>query len=170
MAGITQNTQLQYYTYNPPPPHTHTHTHTHTPQDINTQVPVSLSACIYEELIQWYIFSYYCTGLHKYCIVNVKDCNTYLYIFLSESFDPDTVPLKWDLHNCFNVILCFTKTRLIMPTRLMLMNTCLSASICSRSWWRRITLFALTISTMASSCCWVNRRCRPPPEGLLVIL
>ncbi len=25
------------------------------------------------------------------------DCNTYLYIFLSESFDPDTVPLKWDL-------------------------------------------------------------------------
>ncbi len=40
---------------------------------------------------------HYCTGLHKYCIVNVKDCNTYLYIFLSKSFDPDTVPLKWDL-------------------------------------------------------------------------
>ncbi len=97
MAGITQNTQLQYYTYTPPPPPTHTHTCTHTPQRVNTRVPVSLSACIYEELTQWYIFSYYCTGLHKYCIVNVKDCNTYLYIFLSKTFDPDTVPLKWDL-------------------------------------------------------------------------
>ncbi len=86
MAGITQNTQLQYYTYRTTPP-----------QHTNTQVPVSLSACIYVVLIQWHIFRYYCTGLHKYCIVNVKDCYTYLYIFLSKSFDPDTVPLKWDL-------------------------------------------------------------------------
>ncbi len=66
MAGITQNTQLQYY----------------TPTHSNTQVPVSISACIYEVLIQWYIFSYYFTGLHKYCIVNVKDCNTSLYILV----------------------------------------------------------------------------------------
>ncbi len=89
MAGITQNTQLQYYTYRTP--------HTPPPQHTNIQVPVSLSACLYVVLIQWYIFSYYCTGLHKYCIVNVKDCNTYLYIFLLKSFDPDTVPLKWEL-------------------------------------------------------------------------
>ena len=47
-----------------------------------------LSECIYVVLMY--------TGWHQYCIVNVKDCNTYLYIFTSKSFDPDTVSLKWD--------------------------------------------------------------------------
>ncbi len=70
------------------------------------------------------------------------------------------------------VMLCFPKMRLmvVMLTWFMLLNTCLSASIFCRSWWRRMALSALTRSTTASSCCCVNRRWRPPPEGLRVIL
>ncbi len=46
----------------------------------------------------WYWYGTYsaATGFHQYCIVNVKDSYTYLYIFSSKSFDPVTVPLKWD--------------------------------------------------------------------------
>lgn len=31
---------------------------------------------------------------HSFCIVNMKDSNTHLYILMLKSFDP--VPLKWD--------------------------------------------------------------------------
>ncbi len=46
----------------------------------------------------WYWYGTYsaATGFHQYCIVNVKDSYTYPYIFSSKSFDPVTVPLKWD--------------------------------------------------------------------------
>ncbi len=64
------------------------------------------------------------------------------------------------------VMLCFPKMRLmvVMLTWFMLLNTCLSASIFCRSWWRRMALSALTRSTTASSCCCVNRRWRSSPR------
>ena len=145
--------------------------HSTTVLHIHNPHPIKLGTSLNVSMRYWYDGTYSAvTGWHQYCIVNVKDCNTYLYIFTSKSFDPDTVPLKWD--NCFMVIWCFTKMRLIveMLSRSMLLNTSLSASICCCSLLRRIALFARTRSTMASFCCWVNRGWRPPPEGLLVIL
>lgn len=100
------------------------------------------------------------TGPHPFCIVNVKDCYTYLYIFMLKSLTLTLFLSNGTLYNCFMVMLCFTKMRLIvvMLTRFRSLNTCLSSSICCRSLWRRIALFALTWFTMASSCCWMNRR------------
>ncbi len=42
----------------------------------------------------WYIFSCYWISPILYC--KCKDSYTYPYIFSSKSFDPVTVPLKWD--------------------------------------------------------------------------
>ena len=53
-----------------------------------------LSECIYVVLIQWHIFS--CNWMTPILYCKCKGLYTYLYIFTSKSFDPDTVPLKWD--------------------------------------------------------------------------
>ena len=70
--------------------------------------------------------------------------NTYLYTFTSKSFDPDTVPLKWD------------PVQLLHGHFVLYQDVSYSGNANS--------------GYNGDSCCWVNRRWCPPPEGLLVIL
>ncbi len=122
-----------------------------------TLTPSHRYLCSSQNGSMWYWYGTYsaATGFHQYCIVNVKDSYTYPYIFSSKSFDPVTVPLKWDSVELLHGDAVFPKMRLmvVMLTWFMLLNTCLSASIFCRSWWRRMALSALTRSTTASSCC-----------------
>ena len=60
------------------------------------------------------------------------------------------------LYSCFLVSWCWRRMRQSVDilTRLILWNVVWSAMICSRSWCRRMVLFANTRLTTASSCLW----------------
>lgn len=94
-----------------------------------------------------------------------------LYIFSQKSFDPYTVPLKWNPVELLHDDVVFSQDASDGGDAHMV-YVVEHLPVCKyfRSWWRRTPLSAPTRSTMASFCCCVNRHWHSPPEGLLVIL
>ena len=73
------------------------------------------------------------------------------------------------MYSCFMIIVCFTKMRLIVVmltnARVMLSNTCLSASICCRSSWRRHCLLWLGPQWQVPAVGWTGVGVPPPSRS-----